>query len=686
MANNVKCCITFITHKSKLEGYEEKSLKQCIKIFGGNRTIKLVLPKSISTEYYDEYLDKVEILKVKDEWLDSLNSYNYMSCDKNFWELFSEYNYVLIYQTDCWVFEDKLDHFIDMGYDWYGAPWPFWKNEVGNSGLCLRKVSKMLEITEKYTYRKGSMHDDVWFCRIHKKDMNICPWEIAVNFSLETVSNALLEAIKTIPMGFHGKDLIKLWDDEGDKFIKFKKSKLNKPFISVVTVNLNNKEGLEKTIKSVIGQSYFDRLEYVVIDGNSSDGSKDIIEKYKKYLSYYVSEEDKGIYNAMNKGIDAVNGEYTIFLNSGDYFHSSDIIEKVYNELDKDIVYGDLNIHKVNGKTFIKKHLDIIPNNFFKREAIPHEATFTKTELLKKKKFNENYKIISDTIFFYEAILKDKVSYKHIDYVITDFYLGGVSSNLRELVKEKNAFFKRNVDVFICTHKDFEPIVTNEAYKIIDAKRINNDKAENGLDGSFYSELMSYKYIYDNVPLKKYIGFCHYRKYFNFLDDIPDLDEIFSEYDCIAAKPLIYDVSIKEQYDTCHNIEDLYIVGGIIADKYPTYAKMWHNFIDGDLLVPYNMFIMKSEDFSEYIKFMFDILDEYVNIVGTNINKRIYDNYEKYIKDFYPNDTVEYQYRIGGYLGERLTNLFLMTHFNKMITYKVIVTENKYNEEKTNQD
>jgi len=83
---------------------------------------------------------------------------------------------------------------------------------------------------------------------------------------------------------------------------------------------------------------------------------------------------------------------------------------------------------------------------------------------------------------------------------------------------------------------------------------------------------------------------------------------------------------------------------------------------------------------------MFDFLDEYVNIVGTNINKRIYDNYEKYIKDFYPNDTVEYQYRIGGYLGERLTNLFLMTHFNKMITYKVIVTENKYNEEKTNQD
>jgi hypothetical protein len=136
---------------------------------------------------------------------------------------------------------------------------------------------------------------------------------------------------------------------------------------------------------------------------------------------------------------------------------------------------------------------------------------------------------------------------------------------------------------------------------------------------------------------------------------------------------------VKEQYKSAHNVEDLYVIGGIIADKYPQYAKIWHSFINGGVFVPYNMFIMKKEDFKEYIKFIFDILDEYVKIVGIDINKRIYDNIEKYIKRFSPNNSVEYQYRIGGYLAERLTNLFYITHFKKLGTCPVIITENKYN-------
>ena len=97
------------------------------------------------------------------------------------------------------------------------------------------------------------------------------------------------------------------------------------------------------------------------------------------------------------------------------------------------------------------------------------------------------------------------------------------------------------------------------------------------------------------------------------------------------------------------------------------------------MLIPYNMFIMKSEDFKEYIKFIFDILDEYVKIIGTDIYKRIAGNNDKYIKKFSPNNTTEYQYRIGGYLAERLTNIFLMKHFKKMKTFDVIITEEKYN-------
>jgi hypothetical protein len=246
---------------------------------------------------------------------------------------------------------------------------------------------------------------------------------------------------------------------------------------------------------------------------------------------------------------------------------------------------------------------------------------------------------------------------------------------------------KDNIDIFIGTQKTFTPAVKNDVYKIVVGNHeiennsdleLINCKHESDLDDRFYSELYMLDYISKNYPLKDYVGFCHNRRYFNFLDDIPDIDKIFSEYDCVTAKPLMLKTTIKKQYITVHNLEDLYIIGGIIADKYPGYTSMWHNFINGKIFIPYNMFIMRKEDFQEYIKFIMDILDEYLKIVGTDINKRIYDNIEKYIKRFYPNNTVEYQYRIGGYLGERLTNLFLLTHFKKIKTYPVVITENKY--------
>ena len=88
--------------------------------------------------------------------------------------------------------------------------------------------------------------------------------------------------------------------------------------LSVITINFNNKEGLAKTIVSVVGQTTRD-FEWIIIDGGSTDGSMELIENNSEYISYYVSEPDKGIYNAMNKGIMASHGEYLLFLNSGDY-------------------------------------------------------------------------------------------------------------------------------------------------------------------------------------------------------------------------------------------------------------------------------------------------------------------------------------------------------------------------------
>ena len=201
--------------------------------------------------------------------------------------------------------------------------------------------------------------------------------------------------------------------------------------ISIVTVNLNNEEGLKKTIESVINQTYFDKVNYIIIDGGSTDGSLDIIDKYVDYLSYYVSEKDNGVYNAMNKGIDVCNSEYIQFLNSGDYFHANNVLEEIYEELDTDIVYGALNVHKNDGSTYIMN------DDYMLNKGLPHPSCFTKSEILKTHKFDENYKIISDWIFFFEEICGKHTPYKCLKTVVADFALGGISSDYNAVETEK---------------------------------------------------------------------------------------------------------------------------------------------------------------------------------------------------------------------------------------------------------
>lgn len=213
--------------------------------------------------------------------------------------------------------------------------------------------------------------------------------------------------------------------------------------ISVITINKNNKEGLERTIKSVITQTFFDKIEYIIVDGGSTDGSLDIILKYREYFKDCKSAVDSGIYNAMNKGIGMMNGDYTLFLNSGDHFHSADAVERMYNHLDCDIVYGDLCIHQANPKDgyFFKQYPDKVDAEYFVKDALPHEAAFIRSSILKRKPYREDFRIISDTIFFFESIILDGASYKHVGEVVTDFYLGGVSSFFPNVQKEKERYF-----------------------------------------------------------------------------------------------------------------------------------------------------------------------------------------------------------------------------------------------------
>lgn len=223
--NNV--CIIIATHKEILEKDEERSFMKALDIFK-NRNIKLVLPDNISKAYYEQHKDKnhnFEYVTVKKEWMKDSKSYNKMCCLKEFWELFQNYDYALIYQTDCWVYEDRLDEFMKLGYDRYGAPWPHYGDNVGNGGFCLRKVSKMLEITSKHS-NVYAENEDTWFCLGHKNEMNICNLETASNFSIECIRPQYLIKVKTIPMGLHGPEAKFLWDEDGTKFLEYKKAHL----------------------------------------------------------------------------------------------------------------------------------------------------------------------------------------------------------------------------------------------------------------------------------------------------------------------------------------------------------------------------------------------------------------------------------------------------------------------------
>jgi len=199
--------------------------------------------------------------------------------------------------------------------------------------------------------------------------------------------------------------------------------------ISVITVNYNDKAGLERTLESVVNQTWKD-FEFVVIDGGSNDGSKELIEKYSDAIDYWVSEPDKGVYNAMNKGIRAANGEFVIFMNGGDTFYDSKVLENVEGLLTDqyDIYYGDSHWIKKNSdrkRTYPEK----LSFSFFYTSTLSHQSSFIRKQLFYDHFFyKEEYKIASDWDFFIYTICHANVPYKYLALPVSNFDFFGMSS------------------------------------------------------------------------------------------------------------------------------------------------------------------------------------------------------------------------------------------------------------------
>tara|TARA_R110001583_G_scaffold162719_1_gene314990 strand:- start:45877 stop:46656 length:780 start_codon:yes stop_codon:yes gene_type:complete len=212
--------------------------------------------------------------------------------------------------------------------------------------------------------------------------------------------------------------------------------------ISIVTVNFNNIKGLKRTFASIQEQDAT-LYEHIVIDGGSEDGSVEFIKSNASCFTFWVSEKDRGVYHAMNKGIEKCSGAYIYFLNSGDTFYAKNVINTfVKSKPFEDIVYGNINVKLLNGLDKIREmpnKLSIATSLTF---TITHQAIFHKKTVFDNDCYSESYKIISDWIFYNEAIIIKKASYKHINLVIANFESGGLSSNVATAEQEREMYLK----------------------------------------------------------------------------------------------------------------------------------------------------------------------------------------------------------------------------------------------------
>ena len=214
-----------------------------------------------------------------------------------------------------------------------------------------------------------------------------------------------------------------------------KRSKENMPLITIITVVRNNEKTIEETILSVVNQTYTN-VEYIIIDGASTDDTLNIVGNYEDKVDFWISEPDKGIYDAMNKGITQATGEWINFMNSGDSFYSNDSIEKFIELYDtqSDVVYGD-------GQFFYDFGVYINKCTAIKHDYMPncHQAFFVKTYLLKDRYFDTNYQICADKNFFYD-VYKSGYRYQHIPLVVCNYELitgfSSLTKNRKKLFTE----------------------------------------------------------------------------------------------------------------------------------------------------------------------------------------------------------------------------------------------------------
>jgi glycosyltransferase involved in cell wall biosynthesis len=269
----------------------------------------------------------------------------------------------------------------------------------------------------------------------------------------------------------------------------FKKSYKERPLVSIITVVYNDKKCLVETILSVINQTY-DNVEFIIIDGGSTDGTLDIIRKYENCIDYWISEKDSGIYYAMNKGIKTVSGGWINFMNAGDSFYHSGMLQSIFfrKELHKSkLIYGNVSAYSKEYAIIRKVGRAMDPNDVYMTIPTGHQAIFYSNLAFKEIGcYDTEYKVIADHewfVRFYKKFGLKELLY--IDEIIANYLMEGFSTQNTLLSAKERLnlnlnhfpFLDKRKEVFKYYVRYLRAIVMQYVKKII-----------------LYKKLMTYKY------------------------------------------------------------------------------------------------------------------------------------------------------------------------------------------------
>lgn len=235
----------------------------------------------------------------------------------------------------------------------------------------------------------------------------------------------------------------------------------NRPLVTIVTVVYNSRAYIESTIKNVLSQTY-NNIEYIIVDGGSTDGTLELIELYANDVDIVISEPDSGIYDAMNKAIRNASGQWINFMNAGDLFFDANVLENVFGNAQYtnfDIVYGNHEVVYPNGSKKFRFAGDVV--NLWKGSQFCHQSVFIRTEYHKKNIYKLTCKMAADFDFFYTAN-KSGASFKRMDLCICTYQAGGVSDIKRvDVILE----FWRIIDKSFCRDLFYIGLILRERLK-----------------------------------------------------------------------------------------------------------------------------------------------------------------------------------------------------------------------------